>query len=319
MRQTMLAATTRWKNSPYTREVLQHMAEQQNGNSALMITIEHDRTVPPSGKVLRAWIEQAADGELDLYQEQEFFGDPETILGPDGEELFLCKSAIDGRPFIGCSAEPPSSEITIVSIDRANFENDKDLKAFADEIAEVGQYRKGMIPRYSAVPDPLTIIEIAVAWTLASSLTKKTSDKCSEVIANGAADEIAQAGKFAKKALIGLVKHAVPKKDPVAIIVIQTCDPVVELVFTDAEKELADLDPAVIEKALQDAINYKRLMKATKVQFVFNGTKWTMSFLVTEDGAAIGTDRAMKKKAARWRAYQNHKDLLALFTKKPKD
>lgn len=313
MRQTMLAATTRWKNSPYTKEVLEHMAELQNGNAALMITIEHDRTVPPSGKVLRAWIEKSDDGEYDLFQEQEFFENVETVQGPNGEELFLCKSEDDGRPFIGCSAESPSSENTIVSIDPANFERDEDLKAFAEEIAEVGQFQKGMSPRFSAVPDPLAIIEIAVAWTLASSITKKTSEKSSEVIASGAADAIAQGGKYAKQALIGLAKHAVPKKDPVSIIVIRTCDPVVEFVFADPDKELHDLEPAVIEKALEDAISYKRLMKAAKIQFAFDGKKWTMNFLVTEDGAAIGTERAMKKKSARWKAYRNHKDLLDLF------
>jgi hypothetical protein len=56
-----------------TKEALDATAEQINCGHRPLLTVEHDLTIPPFGKTVKAWVQPRNDGEYELVVENEIF------------------------------------------------------------------------------------------------------------------------------------------------------------------------------------------------------------------------------------------------------
>ena len=82
-----------------TKEALEGAAEQINGGSRALLTIEHDSTIPPYGKTINACVEPRDDGEFQLVVEHEIFDKISWTELSDGSKLFKQESDTDQYPF----------------------------------------------------------------------------------------------------------------------------------------------------------------------------------------------------------------------------
>src|SRR6266540_2079475 len=135
---TTLAATTHVARdyTHLTKEALEEFAQSYNRDRVLPLNIEHDLTLPPVGKILRAWVAPLEDGEHGLFVEFDEFDQRGVISLPGGAELIVERSSSDQRPFISLHTTAPAQ--LDVAVDLANFATREDYQAlFAALDAEV--------------------------------------------------------------------------------------------------------------------------------------------------------------------------------------
>lgn len=152
-------------NMRITLAALESAAEKiTNGECAPIVSVNHDPTIIPIGKIINAHVERIAGDEHGLFFEQEFFSTFSTEV--DGTKYILLKSSVDDRPLASNFLE--SSEKLLVQTDAVNFKSKKDAAAFLKELSGEYDIETGYFVRKSAVPDPELIFQLLE--TIVSSL-----------------------------------------------------------------------------------------------------------------------------------------------------
>lgn len=266
-----------------------------NSKTVPRMSLDHDRTLPPIGKVISGEL-ILRNGEILLEATIDEFIDEFTwCVGPNGDPLYIGKSTVDSRPF---AEDPVFSDTQLkVKLNPIHFTK--------DDFDEVTEYLKNHC--YAKVE---TIIEknfepavhlffvLAcgfIAGTFIPKVKEKTSEKLSDVIS----DDIVKGYELLKKAIIYVTKKvsSVGKKDfifiepeqPIEFVVrARTANEVME-----AFEKLAEFDYLSMVEQFKCFTNDN----LEKIQFLFDiaDKKWEMTYLTTKDGQVIGTEARYKK------------------------
>lgn len=304
MKEKVVVATTHLDRHfmKITREALEGAAEELNAGGRLPSMIEHDQTLPPFGKTLKAWVEPRDDGEFQLVVERETFEEILwTELG-DGTKIFKQESATDRLPFVDRYADVAGD--LFLSYDWMNFDSKSDIKAFIEEIkSESGaEFTANVFGRKSLIPDPEFIIGIAKvigAYLVARNVLNKVGDKVLEL----AADDAAKFYEFVKASVVSAVKYARPKGRPVTYVFVARGNLTLEFIArsSDADLVISAVSLERLEAALSQARFYFESLGAVKIQYLLNSDgKWEFNYLLTDTGAVIGTEKSLRSRAKRF-------------------
>ena len=296
-----IAATTHidLHGTKLTKEHLEMMAEKANSSSAVAMGIEHDVTLPPIGKTIRACVEPTEDGEFQLVIFQEEFENTRNIDLPDGTVAWMQASKQDQRPFARSNQQ--AFEMIEVSFDLVNFESKEDVSNFLKELRQVTDFREQNLFRKSWIPDPelvFTLSKSLVAYLFGKKVIEKAGDKIIEQVV----DDLSQLYSFVKTAAKGMAKYAIPKNSPITYIFNIPGDMILELVArtTDADLLVTALLEDKLKQVIKKAEELRNSFRATNIQFLLNPEgEWEFNYLLTEKGEVVGTPQSHSRRARR--------------------
>ncbi|MFM9328998.1 hypothetical protein [Paenibacillus mesotrionivorans] len=280
-----------------SKEVLDQAAAQINGPIVPGMGIEHDITIPPIGKFVKAEVRQLPDGEYGVYGEFLLF-DPEMtqkIALPDGEAAFVDVWA-DKRPFADKHEEIP--EEIVYSFDPTNFESQAEMLKFQKELEDDGPNLQEMLIRKSLIPDPEFIVKLskhAVEFLIAHQLLKKVGQQ----LASDTSNDIAKLYATIRNAAIKYGKYCIPKNRPITYVFVIPGTPTIEFVIRTANS--ATVSKAIhnekISSAIDDANRLHEAITAQKIQFILNeDEKWTFNYMLTSTGSVVGSEDAVARR-----------------------
>lgn len=277
-------------------EALQSFVNAINSTSAIPVSLQHDPTIPPLGKVLKATFERTEDGEHEVVGAMEVFDDPTPITLADGTAVLRASSRKDSRPFVSVPRELP--ETTEVAYDRRNFESRATVTEFLDSITAI-PFTPRTLVRKAWIPDPQLVITLSASIASYSGL-RKIVERVGDKLADRISDDVSRLYDLVREAVIGFAQHAIPKNRPITYVLIVPTEPRVELVAktNDPRLLIAALVQGKVAKLLVRAEELQRLAGATSVQFLLgkNG-EWSLNYLLTRDGAVVGTPASFDRRA----------------------
>lgn len=289
------------------KEALDSMVAQIEGPEAIPVTIEHDWTIPPCGKILRGGVRLREDGEYEIFEEVEYFEKKTEFLVPDMGSLIAIESEEDFRPF----KSRPRVNVTTLHIDSANFRSKEELQQFLSEARESGEFEHADLSRFSQVPDPILFLQVVVGGKFLYDVTKKVSEKLSDKIADSVVASVAQVTKLATTSFEKLLGRSSEDQNPTTIMCIQT-SPCIEFVFFKADRDMEGLSEEAIRTAVERAEWLDSKFNADRIQFHFLDGSWKLNFLLTKDGKIIGTDKAFSRQSERMNQLRKNRELLEL-------
>ena len=288
-------------NMRFTKEALESGAKLINGDRCSAFTIEHDATVPPIGKVLKASVREEDDGEYLLVAQQEVFERESNLVLPDGAMAIRRESETDIRPIVTNIEQPDKFQLIY---DPTNFSSSEIAEEFFQSIrAKTGEnaFAERSRIRKSEIPDPEIVITLSKAL-LTYLAGKKLIEKIGDKIADKVTDDIAKFYDLVKSTTINMLKYAIPKNRPITYVFDAPGSPQIQFVAVTNDSKL--LESAIKEEKLMEKLKYadelSSTLGATKIQFLLNhGGDWEFNYLLTNTGGVIGTPKSFGKQARR--------------------
>jgi hypothetical protein len=285
-----------------TREALEGTAQQINCRSRPLLTVEHDLSLPPYGKVTKAWVEPRDDGEYQLVVENEIFDEVLWTKLGDGTQLFKQESNSDRHPFMDRYAEV--ADDIFLSYDWTNFESEEDIQQFLQEIKIQSklEFTSNVFGRKSYIPDPEFLVGIAKAigaYLIARKVLDKSSDKVLELVS----EDVAKFYTFVKSIIASAVKYVRPKNRPITYVFVARGNPTLEFIARSANAGLvvSSITLDKLEAALSHANFYYSAFGAVKIQYLLNSDgRWEFNYLLTNTGAVIGTEESFSRRTRRF-------------------
>lgn len=299
MSRSVILATTKVDahNTKIHKEALEGAADDIcNGKYAIPITIEHDLTTMPIGKIIKAHVGKYDDNDYALYAESDIFESNYLIL--DGQTYVFLKSTIDDRPF-SSDVKNDNDKLSILT-DSVNFESYDAANDFFEELRRDCDIETSYIFRKSVIPDPeliFQLVETSVNALFIYLASKTALEKIENHVLENALTELDNLYATIKTVIFSAVKHFRPKNRPVTYVfqlcrkfliefIVQTADPNIVLESLAVEKLLDALD--AIERLQSLFSNF------LKIQLVYDIDEkvWKFNYLTTEKGEVIGTELA---------------------------
>lgn len=276
-------------------QTLEGMARQAAGSESIPFTFEHDRTLPPLGKTLRAEVRPMGDGEYGLYSVAATLSERREVQLPDGAAGIEEFCPADQRPLAG--TEVAGSEKSRLDVDPFNFETRDDAAQFLRQVSGVCELETGWNGRKSAIPDPEAIITASASIAGFLLARKMLNPMLAE-----AAQDIKRLYCASREAVVGLVRYAVPKNRPITCVVRIPGHPCVELALRTKNAAAAEsaFREGVIEDCVSRAIKITETLPVVRVQFLCeDGEHWHFNFALTDTGSAVGTPEAFARRSRR--------------------
>ena len=289
-------------NMRITKEALEKGAQDINeGVYVPTVTVNHDATIIPQGKVIKAYVEPYGDGDYALFVEQVFFKSYSTDI--DGQRFILLKNTVDNRPLI--TGEVKGKSKLLVKADSVNFETREAAKEYFQYLNSEYDIETSQIARKALIPDPELVFQFldsTVKAVLVYLVSKQAAEKIGEHIVEHALTELDEVYGFIKKAIVSGAKRLVPKNRPVTYVFMGNNGFVVELIVQTTNPNTA-ID-AIAKERLQQIFDETEHLQTifspfNKIQFTYNkGTScWEFNYLTTEKGEVIGTEKSYKETA----------------------
>lgn len=311
-----LVATTKIDrhNTIIAKEALEQAALDINTSPNVpSVGVEHDPTILPIGKVIRANVIRMDDGEFGLYAEQDMFETHTTVV--DGQTYVILKSEIDNRPFISKTVE---SDKMLIQTDFINFNSVNECNEFFRSVEKDFDVETGLISRKSLIPDPeltFQFLDSTVKLLLLYLASKKTVEKIGDHIIDNALNELDRIYEIVKQTIVRGAKYLIPKNRPITYIFSGNIEYPVELIVQTSDSNIAikSLGEGKLEEALKE-IRYieARFSGLKKVQLVYNINNqcWEFNYLTTDKGEVIGTETSFRTSAKKIDiAFHEKKDL----------
>lgn len=280
-----------------SKEALDQAAAQINGPIVPGMGIEHDITLPPIGKLVKAEVRQLPDGEFGVFGEYLLY-DPENtkeILLPNGETAYV-DTWTDTRPFADKHEEIPS-EIEY-AYDPTNFQTENEMEKFQEELREEGPNQQELLLRKSLISDPEFIIKLSqhgVEFLIAHQLLKKVGKQITEDLSN----DIGKLYSSIRNAAFKYGKYCIPKNRPITYVLIIPGAPTKEFVVrtTDAATLSEAIHHDKLASALEEADRMHETVGAQKIQFLLaQDGNWKFNYMLTTTGSVVGTKDAVNRR-----------------------
>ena len=281
------------------KQVLESHVARIKGAHAIPVTLNHDVTLPPAGKLIDAWIEPTADGEYLLNALEEHFEGGHEVTLPDGVRLWQQTSDRDNRPFVK-SAIGPQEKATI-AYDLRSFASEELRAAFLAQLPLTSDFTIQPQVRKSLTPELSLFITLGASF--ATLLAAKTLYKAADKIAEDVSTDLARLYSVLRAAAIGLARFSIRGRRRVTYVFTVPGDPTIEFVArTDsADLLLAAIAADELRSSIARAEEMSRVLRAAKIQFLLDDDSvWRFNYLLTETGGVVGTHERMLSKARRF-------------------
>lgn len=305
IRKQIIATTGADKqNQQLPLEVLAEYAESiALQSTATRMSINHDSTILPLGKVLSGVLKQLNNGETALEVLIDDFADefvPQK--GPNGEILYFAESSCDSRPFTDFQSK--QQDTLTIMINPLNFsrEDYNDIVTYLQNNCHA--YIETTISK-SYFPNPEIVFNLVAGFFIAT-LGKQTWSKTSDKLSDAISDDFAKSYTLIKK-IIAMIAQKVRACGQTIYIFTEPNQPV-ELVIKAKRADtvliaLETLKEYNISQKVQE-FNIYTNGNLKKMQFTYDETapKWEMSYLTTNTGQVIGTESNYKRTMKMYRS-----------------
>ncbi len=283
------------------RHTLEKMASAVNAPEGAQVNlINHDWSIPPIGKVIRAAVRPLDDGSEDfaLHLTFERFEGRNTIQLPSGTSLVVQGSENDVRPFSFTQRDYQQNLVSLV-LEARNFPTVQELKSFKQEIDTspiscqlVIQHEKDLL----VTPSLLFLLGYGFLGWYGLKVSSKVVDKIADKHAEKIIENTNQLIQLSKQAVISFKKHrGEAASTPMFRHQIQG-DPIVELVYRGEDEHWAKLgfSQEALEAAFDQARELKEHANAAYVQFVFDDKcLWKLNWAATDKGEIVASEYAL--------------------------
>lgn len=285
------------QNQQFSVEALAETAKAFSADTAVTrMSINHDSTLPPIGKILSGSLKQLANGDIALEVLIDDFVDSFVPCeGPNGESLYFAESSCDTRPFLDLQPET-TSELTIM-INPLNF-TQNDYNDVVDYLRECCDAQVETKIAKSLLPTPEIIFSFVTGYLL-STLCKQTLSKTSDKLSDAISDDLAKCYTGIKNAIKKIMQKII-SRGLIVYIFTEPNQPV-ELAIKANKvdtvlKALEALKTYDIAQKVQQFNDYTN-GNLKKIQFIYdeNEAKWEMGYLTTKSGQVIGTEANYKR------------------------
>lgn len=286
------------QNQQISLNTLKEYVESFNNSSeTTRMSINHDCTLLPVGKILSGQLKQLDNGEVALEALIDDFIDEFSLcLGPNGENLYRAKSTHDFRPFV--SYEGNSNVQLTVMLNPLNFEPTD----FEDVSAYLRDYCNAQVKTTiskNVFPDPQIIFMLISGCLLCGGFAKKVLDKTSEKLADAISDDFVDLYGCVKNGIIKVAQKLASNKQVTYLFI----DPEQHTEFVvkakTADAVLIALDTLNDYNYIQKVEQFQQYTNENlqSIQFVYDdiSKKWEMSYLTTKTGEVIGTEANYKQ------------------------
>lgn len=277
-----------------TKEALDDWASKLP-EEPMRLTVEHDITLPPWGRMARAEVIPDGAGEYYLIGVQEAFPVPRPITLPDGTVALELGSDRDETPLT--SRGTVQTDGYAVAFDIHNFEGRDDLRAFLQELRDIAEFRTAGTGRKALVPDPEILLQLP-AWLFAGDMARRALGPVADRLGEDLAEDTHRAYVFLTRAAAALLRHARPKGRPATCVYYTPTDPRVEFVVRhqDARVFAQAVQLPRFRELYQEATGLKEALGATEVQYLYSEDGgWRFNYLLTDTGRVIGTPAAVDR------------------------
>lgn len=293
-------------NWRFTKEALENAANKINNRGSVpSVGINHDRTIMPFGKVIRAEVLPMDNGEYKMEIIQEIFEEQYFIELEEGTKFILNKSSFDERPFVEDDYE---LDDTTVSIDLVNFENQEDISEFQGLVEEYNAHNR-IIARKALIPDPEIIIHIGNGIA-AYLLTKKVIDLVGDRVFNNLLDEVDRFYAFIRELIVKYSKLVIPKNRPQTYVfkMRDECNIELVIVTTSPDEVIESIKKEKLKSINDNLIDLRQHFTPRKIQFVYDNGNWIFNYLCTDKGEVIGTEKSYNKRIKAFELFKVESD-----------
>ncbi|WP_107668896.1 hypothetical protein [Cyanothece sp. BG0011] len=282
-----------------SRESLEKAAKSINDGHRPLLGVEHDRTIPPLGKILEAWVENRIDGQYQLVVMQEIFEETSQVTLVNGMQLLRKESETDRYPFAN-PYKNSESHFTL-SYDLANFESLESAKNFINDIKNSSgvDFTDKLFSRRSAIPEPEFIINVIQTIGI-FLISHKVIDKAGDKIIDSIMDDVPKFYALVKALVASGIKYAHPKNRPITYVFIVSDNPLIEFIVTSADSNtvMSAISIDKLKQAISKNMDIYQNLGAEKIQYLLNKQgEWEFNYLLTSTGQIIGTHQAYSKQA----------------------
>ena len=295
----------------FTKEALESLSEQANGECAAPIIVEHNPFCLPIGKTIEAWVEPFGN-EYALMSRIYIEDNPQCTIHPESKVALAHLNFNHApKPFLKRRVDSEESDTALI-IDLTSFADQEESDAFARELKAVDpKVSLQLGGRFSLGPEPLiqlvisdaavtsTILKafagVAAWWSLkrAGKFVTYTIDETLRKVAAELSDSLS--GK-----LIGFLrayKNRQPKNDrPITSQIIIPTDKTHLILLAKTERDEEDLR-IDLAKLITEIAKYADLLEdAEEATFARIGIDdWEFLYLKTKSGRVIGTMECYQK------------------------
>ena len=289
-----------------TKEALESMAEQVATSQAIPITVNHDPSSLPLGRIADAWVEPFGE-EYALMVQIDIEDTYSTLTHRRSGVDFVRSASYDNSKPLGPRSYGNTDEGgSSVSVDSANFVSPGDYQAFANEVSDIDDsiHCDDGIHRYSLGPEPflqfvLSNPEISAAvsvgvWTFGrvEKFVRYTVDETLKRIADDIADSFSLKMKSIWQAFMSHRQH--DNRASLAQIVIPGDTELILLVKTEVNEDFPTIDLAKLTEEMEKYGDI--LQEAQSVVFArAEAGNWEFLYLTTRSGQVIGTVKCYEK------------------------
>ena len=281
-----------------SKEALEDAAEQINSSGRVPgIGLEHDITLMPLGKVVRATVAPLGDGEYALLIEQDIFEAAEELRLSDGSVLIMECSALDSRPF--ATNVVTEEEDIRIGYDPNNFASEDDIQCFFVSIGEGVPFQTETIVRKSLIPDPEVLMTIPL-WACVLLMGARIFEKTLDKVSGSVSEDLAGLYNSIKGAVTGAARYCIPNNRHITYVFHLPGKYLVELVArtNDADLICQALSPGRLLAVQTRCVDLTQMFNLDKAQFILDGDgQWKLSFFLTKDGKSVGSVESYSKKA----------------------
>lgn len=187
------------QNQQLSIEVLAENAKAFSAETAVTrMSINHDCTLLPIGKILSGSLKQLDSGDVALEVLIDDFADSFVpFKGPNGESLYFAESSYDSRPFIDFQSE--TLKKLNIMINPLNFTQD-DYNEIVAYLCNCCDAQVETTIAKSLLPTPEIVFNFVTGYLL-GALCKQTLSKTNDKLSNDISDDLAKCYTAIKSAI----------------------------------------------------------------------------------------------------------------------
>ena len=274
----------------------EYAKEVASQSTATRMSINHDRTMLPIGKILSGSLKKLDNGETALeVLIDDFANEFVSCEGPSGETLYFAESDYDSRPFTNLQAK--RQDALTIMINPLDFDRDD----FTEMVALLQNDYHACVETTIAkgwVPNPEIVFNL-ISGFLLFTFGKQTLSKASDKLSDAVADDFVKFCFLIKK-IIKIIAQKIGSRRQTFYIFSEPDQPVELVVKAKKADTVLMAFEALKEYDVSDKVqqfnNYTN-GNLEKIQFTYDETtsKWELTYLTTTTGQVIGTEPNYKR------------------------
>lgn len=265
-------------------EIVQKINEE---NASIRIGVEHDPTLLPIGKIVKAKMISINENEIAIEAEiDEFINDFNKMIGPYGDTWYMGESKLDTRPFVQNTHDCEGN--ILFSINPIYFQN-RDFE-FVKRTLEQEEIKVEENVQKAFSPEVQLVIEV-VERLMVFLVLKKSTEKITDAIS----DDVVKLYSLLKKGIRLFFNNV--SEHCKKVVVLSAPNSPIELVVSANDADLVinayeKLEKLDIQLEIQKYETYFG-DKIDKIQYLYTkeDEEWKVNYFTTKSGKSVGTEK----------------------------